>query len=59
MSQRVRDVEEWRVGEKHKERAEGKDELWRLAALSSVIYRLAHLVGGTFIGYFPRKLLIL
>ena len=39
---------------KHKERAEGEDELWSLTAHSSLIYRLAHLVGGTFIGYFPR-----
>jgi len=39
----VRDVEERREGEKHKERAEGEDELWSLAALSSVIYRAGSL----------------
>jgi hypothetical protein len=39
----VRDVEERREGEKHKERAEGGDELWSLAALSSVIYRAGSL----------------
>ena len=54
----MRDVEERREGEKQEERAEGEDELWSLAALSSVIYRLAHLVRVAFTGYFPRKLLI-
>ena len=38
----MRDVEERREGEKHKERAEGEDELWSLAALS-VIYRAGSL----------------
>ena len=55
----MRDVEEWREGEKQEERAEGEDELWNLAALSSVIYRLAHSDRVTFIGIFPCNLLIL
>lgn len=53
----MRDVEEGRAEEKHKELAEGVSYGdWQLSR--QLYSRLAHLVGVTFLGYFPRKLLV-